>query len=284
MKRTTYIILGLMLAGLLVMSGIIFYTPLYTPEWKETFMEVKGEQHTIVLPVCAVVKITQPQIACKQKKEGVVEVERCVVSFRKVPLTVSSTDSLQGSFSLAGDMVSFVSVTSVGDTAFITFDIPTEKLEKRFQDARWLKIESERMRLNIPTAVQAVLVDVEGMETDFRGFRCDTLSFQVLGFAKVEDCQVAWLTAEARTLRFNSGEVRDLHLNLDNIINWEVNTDSFHIDTEYLTGGGNHHCTLQKGECRQVLWIPRSGDASLNVKLNQASRIEPGEGETFYKQ
>lgn len=282
MKRTTYIIFGVMLAGLLVMGGFIFYLSLHAIEWEETFMEVKGKQRSMELPPCKVVKFIHPRIAWTQKRVGTAETER-VISFGKTLLTVSPTDSLEGNFSFAGDMASFISMTSVGDTAFIAFDIPAEKIEKRFQEAPWLKIKSDRMRLNIPASVQAVLVNVEGMETEFRGFRCDTLSFRVLDFARVEDCRITSLAAQARNLFLNSGEVRDLYLNLDNIEVWDVDGDSFHIDTEYLTGSREHYCTLERGECRQIVWSPQIGSASLNVKLNQASRIEAGKSGVFYK-
>lgn len=273
MKRTTYIIFGIMLAGLLAMGGIIFYISLYTTEWEETFMEIKGERQAVALPPCRVVKLTQPRSVWRQKSKRIVEAER-VVSFSKAPLTVVPVDSLQGSFSLAGDMVPFVSVTVAGDTAFITFDIPAEKVEKRFRNSNWLKIKSEMMQLNIPENVQAVLVAVEGMQTDFRGFCCDTLSFRVRDRAGVEDCRIVSLSAQAQTLRLNSGEVRNLHLNLDGIADWSVNVDSFRIDTECLTGSRRHRNVLQRGECRRVLWTPKCKDASLDVVLNQAARIE----------
>lgn len=273
MKRTTYIIFGIMLAGLLAMCGIIFYISLYTTEWEETFMEIKGERQAVVLPPCRVVKLTQPRTVWRRKSKGIVEAER-TVSFRKAPLTVVPADSLQGSLSLAGDMVPFVSVTAAGDTAFITFDIPAEKVEKRFRNANWLKIKLEMMQLNIPEGVQAVLVAVEDMQTDFRGFCRDTLAFKVRDCAVVEDCRIASLSAQAQTLRFNSGEVRNLHLNLDGIADWRVNVDSFRIDTEHLTGSRRHRNMLHRGECRRVLWTPKNKDASLDVKLNQAARIE----------
>ena len=139
MKRTTYIIFGVMLAGLLAMSGIIFYMSLYTIEWEETFMEIKGDRQTVALPPCRVVKLTQPQTVWKQKSKGIVEAER-VVSFIKAPLAVVPVDSLQGSLSLAGDMVPFVSVTAAGDTVCIEFDISDGKIEKRFRDVHWLKV------------------------------------------------------------------------------------------------------------------------------------------------
>lgn len=278
MKRTTYIIFGMMLAGLLAMSGVIFYVSLHTTEWEETFMEIKGERQAVMLPPCKVVKLTQPQEkVILESGRGSVSTYR-IVSFEKVALDVSPADSLQGSFSFAGDMASFMSVTAVGDTAFITFDIPAKKVEKRFQDTNWLKIKSEEMRLSIPGGVQAVLVDVYGMETDFRDFSRDTLSFKVRDGAGVENCRIASLTAQAHPLRLNSGEVRDLFLNLDAAVaDWRVNVDSFHIDTEHLAGGGSHRNFLQKGECRRVLWTPQNGEASLSVVLNQAAKIDMDE-------
>lgn len=272
-----------MLAGLLAMSGIIFYISLHATEWEETFMEIKGERQTVVLPPCKVVKFTQPRENVVWKKRREIVSAYRIVSFRKAPLTVSPTDSLQARVSLAADMTAFMSVTSVGDTAFVVFGIPADKVEKRFQDTNFLKIKSERMQLSIPADVQAVWVDIYGMETEFRDFCCDTLSFRVADKAEVRDCRIASLAARAQTLRLNSGETHNLFLNLDDVADWRVNVDSFHIDTEYLTGSKKHRNVLQRGECRQILWTPQDDGASLNVVLNQAARIEMDEEGKFYK-
>lgn len=281
MKRTTYIMIGMLLAGFAVISGIMFYSISHGTTREDLSMEIGGEQKTVQLPVCKVVKLTQPSIVWRQKSEGIREADR-ILSFEKTPLAVSPTDSLQGSLSLASDMASFVSITSVGDTAFITFDIPKEKIAERFQDVHWLEIKSEEMRLNIPATVQAVLVNTEGMKTTFSNFRCDTLSFQSSGTVRVENSHITALTAQAHLLNFISGEVRDLYLNLDGITDWTVNTSAhydvfFQIDTEHLTGSGNHRCELQKGEARQVLWTPKNDKASLDVNLEQAARIDLSE-------
>lgn len=126
-----------MLAGLLAMSGIIFYISLHATEWEETFMEIKGERQTVVLPPCKVVKFTQPRENVVWKKRREIVSAYRIVSFRKAPLTVSPTDSLQARVSLAADMTAFMSVTSVGDTAFVVFGIPADKVEKRFQDTNF---------------------------------------------------------------------------------------------------------------------------------------------------
>lgn len=277
MKRTTYIMIGMLVAGVVMICGWIFFAMGYNGAQKDNFIEIGGERKTVQLPPCKVVKLTQPPIVWKQKKEGIVEAER-IFSFENVPLKVIAEDSLQqGSFSYAGDMEAFMKMASVGDTLLVTFDVPNEKIEGLLRNRLWIEARSEEMALKLPASVQTVIVDVEDMETAFCGIRGDRFSFRVRHTAKVEDCEVDSLAAQARSLHFNSGKVLNLRLNLDEIGSWNVNTDSFSIDTEHLSGNRKHHCLLQKNECRRVLWTPLREDASLNVELKQAVKIEVSE-------
>lgn len=272
MKRTTYIIFGMLLAGLLVMSGVIFYVSLHTVAWDDFFLEIGGERKTVALPPCKVVKVVHPQ-EWKQVKEGIVTREQ-FIDWGETKLVVSPADSSRCGFSFAADMEKFVSVSAVGDTALISFDFGDEKLEKRFQDSQYLRVKSEEMRLNLPEDVRTVWTDAEGLATVLHGFRGDTLSCRVRDWALVEDCRLTSLSLQAGTLHLHSGEVRDLHLNLDKISNWRVDVDSFHIDTEHLSGSSTHRNVLQKGECRQVIWTPLDEDAALDVRMQQAGKVE----------
>ena len=259
-----------------MVCGLMFYVVDRNVTQKDNFMEIGGERKTVQLPSCRVLKLTQPPVVWKQKKEGIVEAER-MFSFGEVPLEVTAGDSLQqGSFSYAGDMEAFMSMTSVGDTLLVTFDFPEDKLEQHLQNDIWIRVRSEGMELRLPAEVQAVVVDVEDMEANFYGLRCDTLSFRTRYLARLEDCHVTALAAQAQSLHFNSGTVRNLYLNLDEIADWDVNTGSFHIDTEHLSGSRYHRCLLQKNECRRVFWTPLKDDASLSVELKQAVKIEVG--------
>lgn len=268
MKRTTYIIIGMLLAGLVVISGITIYSAAHNNTWEDTFMEIKGEQKTVQLPECRVVRFVWTELG---KDKFITSNDS------QFPLKVQPAETAIGSLTYANEMDRYMNMQSVGDTLQVTFDFSNDKLEKKFQDLKWVSIRFAEMRLNLPASVQQVLVEVKNSETVFSDFRCDSLSFQTSSVARMENCHIAALTAQAQTLRFNSGEVRDLYLNLDGINNWKVNVDSFHIDTEYLTGSKNHHSTLQKGECRQIFWIPQDSDASLNLKLEQAVKVEVGE-------
>ena len=129
-------------------------------------MEIGGERKTVQLPSCRVLKLTQPPVVWKQKKEGIVEAER-IFSFGEVPLEVTADSLQQGSFSYAGDMEAFMSMTSVGDTLLVTFDFPEDKLVQHLQNDIWIRVRSEGMELRLPAEVQAVVVDVEDMENQF---------------------------------------------------------------------------------------------------------------------
>lgn len=274
MKRTTYIIFGVLLGGLALMSGIVFYLSLYTTEWEDSYLKIKGERQTVVLPSCKVMKLAQTsEKMVVNSRHGKVSTCR-FVSFGNVPLAVAPTDSLQGSLSFAGDMASFVSVASAGDTATVSFDFSEEKMEGRFRDIQWLRIQTEKIQLSVPAGVEMVWVDMEGLKAEFRNFRRDTFAIRVADQASVKDCRVASLSARGRNLRFNTGEVRDLYLDLDGISSWSVNVDSFRVDTEHLTGGRRHDNFLQKGECRRVIWTPKNEKASLDIQLSEATEIE----------
>lgn len=274
MKRTTYIIAGMLLAGLIVIVGSLLYMSSFRTGVNSNMVEIGGEQKTIQLPECKIIQLSAVSSEVKEKKDGIVEIERSL-SFCDVPLSVQPADSsAQGSFSFAGDMEQFIKMSSSGDTLRIVFDLPKEKLDKRFRDMHWLYLNSAGMMLKIPAGVQSVACNINDMTTTFKGFRRDTLSFDAAGTIVVEDCHFDALNAKGRSLKLNSGEVRDLYLNLDAISNWKTNAESFHIDTEHLSGSGEHTNFLQKGEARQVLWTPLTENASLKLTLNQAAKID----------
>lgn len=276
MKRTTYIMAGTLLAGLVMMCGIIFYVSKLGTSWEEAILEIGGSPKTVQLQPCKVVQLSMTKAEYKKIKAGHYEVDG-MVAFSEVPLTVCADTISSGSFSYAAEMEQFVSIQTVGDTLHIAFSFPDDKLDEKYRNQNWLKVRSSAMILALPAGVQQVVSDIESMETTFSNIHCDTLSFHVRNLANVEDCRIASLNAQAQTLRFMSGEVKDLYLNLDEISDWRVNTETFKIDTEHLSGSDSHYYSLQQDECRQVLWTPLKEDATLNMKLNQAVKIEVGE-------
>ena len=57
MKRTTYIIFGMLLTGLVVVCAGIFYASTQVTGWDNIFLDIKGEKKTVQLPQCKVIQI-----------------------------------------------------------------------------------------------------------------------------------------------------------------------------------------------------------------------------------
>lgn len=273
MKRTTYIIFGMLVAGLVVVIGFVSYASLHTMKWNDSFLYVEGEMKTVQLPPCKVVKlIAERDVIETRKKKNAKIVEIRMPFFHNLPLNVSQAETGNGTFTYASDMDKFMVLQSSGDTLLITVNFPPDKLEEKYRKLRMLNVFSKAMELSLPAGVQSITSNLENQQTTFRDFNHDTLSVSMKDVI-MENCRFRALSANRGNLNFHSGEVENLHLHLDKIRFWHVNADSFHIDTEYLYASGYQNCLLQKGECREVVWMPQSENATLNIDVKQPARI-----------
>lgn len=265
MKRTTYIMAGMLLAGLVVIAGCIFYMSAHGTDVRNSPLNITGEMKTVKLPDCKIV-----QVSLKQDNSG----EDKWITVGEGEFIVQSADSLAGNITYADGMDKYMSVQNNGDTLNIVLNFSTDKLEQQFRNRRWFNVNTGKIMLSIPSTVEDIMVKVNGLTTVFKDISRDSLAFNINNSAIVENCRFKSLNAKADDLQLQSGEVQDLYLNLDHVSKWSVKVDSFKIDTEHLSGSGEHQNQLQKGECRQVLWTPLTDRASLNMKLNQTIRLE----------
>lgn len=270
MKRTTYIIFGMLLAGLVVICGGIFYSSTLFFDGNDNFMDINGEQKTVQLPECKVVQLVTDRDIIVDDNE-IKEIR--MVAFSEIPLKVRQAQAENGTFTYASDMDKYMTMNTSGDTLRIVFNFSKEKLEKKFQDMAWLNVRSKEMEIALPDYTQSLIAALVAQKVNVEGFNCDSLSLMVRDYATINDCYFKALTVQDGSWLFNSGKADNLHLHLNGIRSWNVNASSFHVDTEYLYARGNQRCILEKGECRQVVWMPQSDGASLNIKLKQAARV-----------
>lgn len=271
MKRTTYIIFGMLLAGLVMVIGCVFYSSMQVIDWNDALMNIEGETKTIQLPECKAVQLVAERDVIRIKEDGKTKEIR-MATFDNLPLNICQASTEKGTLTYASDMDKYMTLNTSGDTLLIVFNFSKDKLEKKYQDMLLLNIGSKEMTLALPTGVQCVVSNLENQKTTFKDFDRDTLSFSMKD-VNIENCRFRALYVRKGNLNFKSGEVGNLHLHLDGIRSWNVDIDSFRIDTEYLYARGNQNCTLDKGECRQVVWMPQSESASLNIKLKEAARV-----------
>lgn len=275
MKRTTYILLGVLLALLAGMSGTIIYWGTHSGNNSDRTIRLEGDRRVRLLPACKVVRFQADRMY--QKQDGNDELYYHF-TFNNVRLKVTPADTATGSFSYAGDVEEFLSFETHGDTLDIVFSFLPEKIQKKMPQGKMLsffRLQTEPLELRIPKEVECLngemfyAVELQDLQRD--SLAVDFSDSPAAVF--VQNSRFRALSASSRELYLNSGSVDRLRLNLDELYNFKVETDSFRIDTEYLSASRDVDFHANPQECRRVLWNPLSKNAKLNLRMKNQSEI-----------
>ena len=133
MKRTTYIILGVLLALLAGMSTTIIYWGTHSGSASDMTVRLEGEERMRPLPVCKVIRFRMDRMLHKQGGNDELNYYLAVNNIR---LKVTSADTAAGSFFYVADIEEFMDFQSQGDTLDIVFSFPPEKLKKKMPQGK----------------------------------------------------------------------------------------------------------------------------------------------------
>ncbi len=275
MKRTTYIILGVLLALLAGMSATIIYWGTHSGSASDMTVRLEGEERVRPLPACKVIRFRMDRMLHKQGGNDELNYYLAVNNIR---LKVTSADTAAGSFFYVADIEEFMDFQSQGDTLDIVFSFPPEKLKKKMPQGKipsYFNLQAEPLELRLPESVEYLKGEVFDV-VELQGLQRDSLAidfFDGPATVSVQNSHFRALSALSRQLCLNSGSVDRLYLNLDGLYNFKVETDSFRIDTEYLSGLRNVDFQADPQECRRILWNPLSKNAKLNLKMKNPSEI-----------
>lgn len=264
MKRTTYILIGLFIAGLIVLAGGIFVMFFTGKPYGSNEILFEGEQVTKKFPTCRVIWLTQ----------SVLEKEEYAVWMANSCLEVLPSEGKKNVFSCPKEVNDYLTMKVIGDTLKITFDYPMDKLSEKIEEQKYVYMIIGEWQMQLPSDVETIVSDIRNQKLVLKNLSQDTLSIGVSGSAAIEDCDFKALNVLrcAHLLNLQSGNIRDLYLYLDHIDGWSVDPKTCHIDTEYLTGY-NAEVQLEKGECKHMFWTPTKEDAKLHVTLHERSCI-----------
>ncbi len=275
MKRTTYIILGVLLALLAGMSAIIIYWGTHSGSASDMTVRLEGEERVRPLPACKVIRFQVDKTLYKYDGR---DDFTYYFTLNTAHLIVTPADTATGSFSYASDMEEFMSFKAHGDTLDVVFSFPPEELQKRMPEGKIVPsfiLQTSPFSLRLPESVECLngemLYAVELQDLQRDSLAIDFSDSPATVF--VQNSRFRALSALSRQLRLNSGSVDRLYLNLDELYSFEVTTDSFRIDTEYLSGSRNVDFQADPQECRRILWNPLSEKAKLNLKMKNPSEI-----------
>lgn len=275
MKRTTYVILGVLLALLAGMSATIIYWGTHSGSASDMTVRLEGEERMRPLPACKVIRFRMDRMLHKQGGNDELNYYLAVNNIR---LKVTSADTATGSLFYVADIEEFMDFQSQGDTLDIVFRFPPEKLKKKMPQGKipsYFNLQAEPLELRLPESVEYLKGEVFDA-VELQDLQRDSLFidfFDGPATVSVQNSHFRALSALSRQLRLNSGSVDRLYLNLDELYSFEVTTDSFRIDTEYLSGSRNVDFQADPQECRRILWNPLSENAKLNLKIKNPSEI-----------
>lgn len=275
MKRTTYVILGVLLALLAGMSATIIYWGTHSGSASDITVRLEGEERMRPLPACKVIRFRMDRMLHKQGGNDELNYYLAVNNIR---LKVTSADTATGSFFYVADIEEFMHFQSQGDTLDIVFSFPPEKLKKKMPQGKipsYFNLQAEPLELRLPESVEYLKGEVFDA-VELQDLQRDSLFidfFDGPATVSVQNSHFRALSALSRQLCLNSGSVDRLYLNLDGLYNFKVETDSFRIDTEYLSGSRNVDFQADPQECRRILWNPLSKNAKLNLKMKNPSEI-----------
>lgn len=275
MKRTTYVILGVLLALLAGMSVTIIYWGTHSGSASDMTIRLEGEERVRPLPACKVIRFQMDKTLYKYDGKNDFHY---YFTLNNAHLIVTPADTATGSFSYAADMEEFMSFKAHGDTLDVVFSFPPEELQKRMPEGKIVPsfiLRTSPFSLRLPESVECLngemLYAVELQDLQRDSLAIDFSDSPATVF--VQNSHFRALSALSRQLCLNSGSVDHLYLNLDELYSFEVKTDSFRIDTEYLSGSKNVDFQADPQECRRILWNPLSEKAKLNLKMKNPSEI-----------
>lgn len=258
MKRTTYILIGMLISLLVLMVGGTLY------------ISTQGTDRDIyTLPVSDKME--------KSEFPGIRAVKLYTDDSRSIGLHgahLNVVPASDGQVRLSYPESDYLKVSRDADTLVICLDLSNYDFPGRKKDYILPTLQVEGLQLTLETGAGLTFLSnrIGGMNTKIKRMQADSLTtYSIGGEMCLDSCHIRALNVDGWAIAFNANQsaIRHLYLDLDGVHKWTV--DQCAIDTEHLTGRGNHRNQLQKGECRQVVWTPKEEDASLSVVLSEKS-------------
>ena len=262
MKRTTYIFIGLLVSGLIVVvATIIFVSTSGKPYW-ENGAFLGDEQVTMDLNGVHVVKVFVSQ-------DGVFKERRVFVSGE---MQIESPSALSGKEQISYPKGKYLNVIQKDDTLFMMLDFSAKNIPDKFQHQDYIYSTGFDVKLAVDSLASAI-TDTEGLKLNLKGIETDSLVVRGRYSVSLDSCQLRSLDIQGNVREFHAkdSKIENFYLNLDGVWRWTfANTE---VGTEYLTGSSHHSNDLQKGECKRVVWTPLTEDACLQMNIEEKAEI-----------
>lgn len=262
MKRTTYIILGLIPGGILLMLIAFYCISFFGTHVDRNPIPYKigGVMTTVGLNKCKVVKIND-----------ITNDSLYRISFDKASLSITSTDGTP-SMSYPADWGKRISTKVVADTLIINFNMKDIYSKDDKGIYRLYDINSLPIRININSSATFSFINTSIISNNFDKLHNDSIMIKAKGNVALYNSYIRSLDVNATMINFKSGKIENLYMNTDNVNRWNNDAQNFIINNAFISGTESH--TINIDGIKQIHWIPLSMDASLCIKGKSKDRIK----------
>lgn len=263
MKRTTYILIGLIVSGLIVIVVSIALVATTGESYKQNGLFVGGDERVEM----DLDNVHAVKMFINRDKDGE---DRWIYVNGDVTVTSSST---AGERKIVYPKNQYLKVSQVNDTLLMELDFNNGNIPAKFRDRDNIYAVGMDVQLSVDS-LSSLLFYTQGLKMNLKEVKMDSLFVHVLHQEVLLDsCQFRSFSIDGEDLRFKAkdSKIENFYLNLNSTWNWKI--ESCEIGTEYLRGTKKHHNALQVGECNRVVWTPLDKDAQLQMTLREKAEI-----------
>lgn len=263
MKRTTYILIGLIVSGLIVIVAFIVLISVSGQSHQSNGLFVGGDERVEM----NLDNVHTVKMFINRDKDGE---NRWAYVNGDVTVTSPST---AGERKIVYPKNQYLKVSQVNDTLLMELDLSNGNIPEKFRDRDNIYAVGMDVQLSVDS-LNSLLSYTHGIKMNLKKVKMDSLFVYALHQEVLLDsCQFRSFSVDGEGLRFKAkdGKIENFYLNLNSTWDWKF--ENCEIGTEYLRGSDSHRNSLQVGECKRVVWTPLNEKAQLQVALRESAEI-----------
>ncbi len=270
MKRTTYIMIGMLLASFVGLAVLM--------------LTIGGEREGLSPEMCLGDPVTMDAAGVKAIRIiGDNHHDGVEALFSTALLVTNAQSGEKGSFTYPE--AEYLQVSRMADTLLVRIRLDAMKLSDEVKERGQFMMGNIQMTLQAEPSLVSIASQGVSFAPILKHLTLDSLTIDSnmlsmqYGYNSITDLQVD--SCSLRSFRVSEGNVSfkakasrigNLYLNLNGMYNWKL--EDCDVDTEYLSGQGRHFdCVLEKGECKQMFWQPGDEESTLQVTLKEPSMV-----------
>jgi|GEM_PF-6072365 len=267
MRLTTKIVLGIIAAVFLTATGYICYLSLSYDGEKKTGVILTDETVSIDISGQKIIEIYADTISIKN--DGKDKDKHYIIFDGLINIQPAAKEEDKGKIYIPEQLKEYLEISALHDKTILrvkTAELLTDHYKNKIPDPA--AIRGINFTIYADSCVD-IRSRIGGLRANIQGLKAESINIDIMrGDLNIENCEADIITPTVRGwghFVMKNSRTKVFNADLDYLQNWRI--EQCDIDTENLTGSGNHDVEVPATECRVMNWNPKNEKASLNVSL-----------------